>query len=58
MGKNLFKTLIESVTIHHDYVPATKALDLNIRADPYHLKSLGMMGARMRPFHLDLIVQR
>ena len=56
MGKNLFKTLIESVTIHHDYVPATKALDLNIRADPYHLKSLGMMGTRMRSFHLNLVI--
>ena len=56
MGKNLFKTLIESVTIHHDYIPAAKALNLNIRANSDHLKSLGMMGARMRSFHLNLVI--
>ncbi len=56
MGKYFFKTLIESVAVHHDYIAAAQALNLDVGADPDHLKSFGMVGTRVGSFHLDLVV--
>ena len=56
MGKYFFKTLIEIVAVHHDYIAAAQALNLDVGADPDHLKSFGMVGTRVGSFHLDLVV--
>ncbi len=39
MGNNFFQALIERIAVHHDHIPTSKTLNLNVSAETQDLKS-------------------